>query len=122
MELYEEIYQAAQALGSSLRDHPDICAYLDAKTLAESDPDVVALEQRLEKCSMAYAAPQESGKPAPSLESGEYFALRTRARYYPLISAREAQLSIVKDIFAGVGSEINNVLGLDYAAMLHDSK
>ena len=119
MPLTEEIRQAAHSLGCTLRKNPAVDAYLELKTRAESDPETAEIESRL-----AFLSPYVAGSdPDPSADSiytsapSEYFALRKKARYHPVLSAREDQLVLVKDVFAQTGSEISAVLGLDYTTL-----
>jgi len=122
MDISEEIKQVAQVLGQSLKNHSSVQTYLDTKAQTDSDPEIVDLEQRLEKRYLEISAREKSGESLFSLASDEFFTLRSQIRYHPLITARENQLMAVKDVFSQAGSEMKRVLGVDYATLVSKSE
>ena len=115
--LTEEIKQAAQLLGQSLRTNPVVESYLDLKTRAESDPETAALEVRMNVLYRDLSAREQAGESIQNLGSSEYFDLRKKARYHPILSAREDQLNVIKNIFAQTSAEMNAILGTDYITL-----
>ena len=122
MELTEEIKHAAQLLGQSLRTNPAVESYLDLKTRAESDPETAALEARMEVLYHDLSVREQAGESLHNLATSEYFDLRKKARYHPVLSAREDQLNVIKNIFAQTSSEISAILGTDYTSLVAKPK
>ena len=117
MALTEEIKQAAQLLGQSLRTNPAVDSYLDLQARAESDPEAAAIEARMDVLYRELSAREQAGKSLHNLASSEYFDLRKKARYHPILSAREDQLNVVKSVFAQTSAEMNAILGTDYITL-----
>jgi len=117
MPLSDEIKQAAEILGQSLGTNPAVEAYLELKARAASDPETAALEARLAVLLPYASGDGQESDPLSETAPSEYFALRKKIRYHPILSARESQLALVKGIFAQTGSEISAILGQDYTTL-----
>ena len=117
MQLTEEIKLAAQLLGESLKTYPGVQAYLDLKIQSEADPQIAALEQRLETLYKDLAAREQAGESLASLAADEYFDLRKKVRYHPVLSERDGQLNVVKNVFTQTSSEISAILGVDFTTL-----
>jgi cell fate (sporulation/competence/biofilm development) regulator YlbF (YheA/YmcA/DUF963 family) len=117
MEIPQEIIKAAQELGSCLRDHASVQAYLDCKQRVDADPDVIALEDRLEALYSELLTREQSGESLTREDLEPYYDLREQVRQHPLLSMRDAQLQMVQPMFAQISTEISNILGMDYTAL-----
>ena len=122
MELTEEIKQAAQLLGQSLRTNPAVESYLDLKNRAESDPETAALEARMDVLYRDLSEREQAGESLHNLAASEYFDLRKKTRYHPILSAREDQLNVVKSMFSQTSSDLSAILGTDYTSLVAKSK
>jgi len=80
MALTEEIKQAAQLLGQSLRTTPVAESYLDLKARAEFDPETDTLEARMDVLYRDLSEHGQSGEFIPNLAANEYFDLRKKSQ------------------------------------------
>ena len=117
MILSNELHQAAQTLGESLRRDDSVQAYLTAQALVEADPNAHDLEQRLLEQYDDLIARQQAGEELAQAEVDAFYALRGQTYDHPLIVRREAALRHVKTAFAEVGAELSGELGFDYTAL-----
>jgi cell fate (sporulation/competence/biofilm development) regulator YlbF (YheA/YmcA/DUF963 family) len=117
MMLSNELHQAAQTLGESLRQIDSVQAYLTARALVDADPEAHDLEQRLLTQYDNLIARQQAGEELAQAEVDEFYALRGQTYSHPLVAERENALQPVKAVFAGVGAELSAELGFDYTAL-----
>ncbi len=112
-----ELLESARALGTALRESPAVQAYLKAKAEAESNPEAASLEAHMLEVYQTLLARQQKGEQLTQSEVQEFYALRNQVQYHPLIKARDAALAQVKVVFAEAGTEITNLLGVDFTAL-----
>jgi cell fate (sporulation/competence/biofilm development) regulator YlbF (YheA/YmcA/DUF963 family) len=117
MLLSNELHQAAQTLGESLRNSDSVQTYLAAQTQAAADPEAHDLEQRLLAQYDNLISRQQAGEELAQAEVDAFYALRSQTYDHPLIVKREAALQPVKAVFAGVGAELSAELSFDYTAL-----
>ena len=117
MQITEEIKQAALLLGESLKTYPGVQAYLDLKLQSEADSQIVELEQRMETLHKDLSMREQTGESMASLAASEYFDLRTKVRYHPVLAERDGQLNVVKNVFAQTNSEMSAILGVDFSTL-----
>ena len=117
MVLPEEIQNAAQALGKSLREDDFIHAYREAFEAFQADPEAWELEQQLYIIYNALIARQQAGEQLTREDTQEFYDLRHRAHADPVISKRDAELRSIKPYLADVADEIGALLGVDYATL-----
>lgn len=117
MILSNELQQAAQTLGETLRRDDSVQTYLAAKALVDADPDAHELEQRLLEQYDNLIARQQAGEELAQAEVDDFYALRGQTYDHPLIVRRETALQPVKAVFAGIGAELSAELGFDYTAL-----
>lgn len=117
MTLPDELKQAAQALGESLRAHDIVQAYLAAQGRLEADPEAGALERQLTTLYDDLIARQQAGEELAQAEVDEFHALRGRVQKHPLVAERDAARTQLKACLAGVALELSGELGVDYTAL-----
>ena len=112
-----ELLESARALGATLNQVSAVQNYLQAKSEAESNTESASLEAHMLKVYQALIARQQNGEQLTQSEVQEFYALRNQAQSHPLIKARDAALSQVKVVFAEAGTEITNLLGVDFPTL-----
>jgi len=117
MILSEELKQAAQALGQSLRATDVVQAYLDAQARLQADPQAASLEERFQKLYQDLMARQQAGEQLTRAEVDEFYALRSQAQSHPLIAERDFALSQVKSYLAKVALDLSQQSGVDYTTL-----
>jgi len=117
MKLSDELEQAAQALGQSLRANEYVQAYLQALARVRADPEVNSLEEHFSKLYDDLLARQRAGEQLSQAEVDEFYAVRSRAQSQPLIAERDSTLSQLKSYLAQVALDLSNDLGVDYTAL-----
>jgi cell fate (sporulation/competence/biofilm development) regulator YlbF (YheA/YmcA/DUF963 family) len=117
MELPEEIKNAAQALGSSLRQDNMVRAYLEAVEEFMADPEARQLEEQLYTIYNALVARQASGEQLSREDTQPFYELRRQVQTHPLISKRENELRLIRPYLADLADEISVFLGTDYTAL-----
>jgi cell fate (sporulation/competence/biofilm development) regulator YlbF (YheA/YmcA/DUF963 family) len=117
MELPEEIKNAAQALGRSLREDDFMRSYLKAVEEFNADLEARKLEEQLYATYNDLLARQQAGEPLSREETQSFYELRRRVQSHPLISARENELRLIKPYLAEIADEISARLGVDYTAL-----
>ena len=120
MTLPEELKQAAQAFGQSLRAAPAVQAYLNAQQALMADADARDLDERTQKMYENLVARQQAGEQLPRADVDAFYALNGQARAHPLIAERDAALQMVKDYFVNVGQDLSIAVGLDYTDLAID--
>lgn len=117
MELPEEIKNAAQALGKSLRQDDFMRAYLEAIEEFQADPEARELEQQLYTTYNALIARQQAGEQLTREDTQPFYELRRQVQTHPLISKRDNELRLIKPYLAEIADEISAILGVDYTAL-----
>ncbi len=117
MELPEEIKNAAQALGISLRQDDFMRAYLEAVEEVQADPDARQLEERFYVSYNSLITRQQSGEQIGGEEMHAFFELRRRVQEHPAISKRDNELRLIKPYLTDVADEISTSLGMDYTTL-----
>lgn len=117
MILPEEIQNAAQALGKSLRKDDFLRPYLNAVEKIRTDPEVSQLEEQLYAAYNALIARQKAGELLSHEDRQPFNDLRRRVQTHPLISKREEELRSIKSYLAYVADEISASLGADYTTL-----
>lgn len=118
MELPEEIKNAAQMLGKSLRQDAMISAYLEAVAEFMADPEARKLEEQLYALYDALVARQSAGEQLSREDTQPFYDLRRRVQTHPLISRRENELRLIKPYLADLADEISAFLGIDYTMLV----
>jgi cell fate (sporulation/competence/biofilm development) regulator YlbF (YheA/YmcA/DUF963 family) len=121
MVLPEELKNAAQALGRSLRQNESIAAYLEAVENFRGDPDAVALENQLLSLYNELMSRQQAGEQLSHEEVMAFRELRTRVQIHPVISKRENELRLIKPHLVEIAEEISLVLEVDYTTLAHQA-
>lgn len=119
--LSEELKQAAQALGESLRATEAMQAYLAAQACLRADPEASSLEDRFLQLYHSLLARQQAGEELTQAEVDEFYALRSQMQRHPLIAERDAALTLLRSTFAVAGLELSNELGLDFTALAQET-
>jgi len=117
MTLSDELKQAAQALGQSLRATDVVQTYLDAQARLQADPQAASLEERFQKLYQDLLARQQAGEQLAQAEVDEFYALRNQAQRHPLIAGRDFALSQVKSYLAEVALDLSQQAGVDYTTL-----
>jgi cell fate (sporulation/competence/biofilm development) regulator YlbF (YheA/YmcA/DUF963 family) len=117
MKLSDELEQAAQALGQSLRATEHVQTYLEAQVRVQADPEASSLEERSSKLYDDLSARQQAGEQLAESEVEEFYALRSQAQGHPLIADRDLALNQLKGYLAEVALDLSNVLGVDYTTL-----
>lgn len=120
MILPEELTQAAQAFGQSLRTAPAVQEYLKAQQALLADAEARDLDERTQKLYEELVARQQAGEQLPRAEVDAFYALNRQARAHPLIAERDAALQMVKSTFVNVGEDLSITLGFDYTDLAVD--
>jgi len=115
--LSDEVKQAAQALGQSLRANEYVQAYLDALARVQANPETNSLEERLSEHARDLLTRQRAGEQLAQAEVDEFYALRSRAQSQPLIAERDFALSQLKSYLAQAALDLSEKLGMDYTAL-----
>lgn len=118
MNLSDELKQAAQALGDTLRAHDIVRAYLTAQARLEADTEAGALERQLTALYHDLTARRQAGEALRQAEVDEFYALRGRVQKHPLVAERDAALTPLKGYIADVALELSGALGVDYTALI----
>lgn len=117
MVIPEELKQAAQALGQSLRASETVQSYLDAQARLAADPEASSLEERASKLYQVLTARQQAGEELTQAQVDEYYALRSRVQRHPLVAERDLALTQVKSYLAQVALDLSHELGMEYTAL-----
>lgn len=117
MLLRDELKQAAQTLGQSLRATEVVQTYLEAQARLEADPEISSLEDRFLRLYQGLLARQQAGEELTQAEVDEFYALRSQMQRHLLVAERDAALTQLKSYFAVVGLDLSNELGVDYTAL-----
>ncbi len=117
MNLSNELKQAAQAFGESLRQHTTVQAYLQAQARLEADPEARALEECFSAMFQSLSSRQRVGESLSPAEIDEFYDLRTQAQANRLIAERDMALNLVKGYFIEVGSDFNRAAGINYVTL-----
>lgn len=120
MILPQELKQAAQAFGQSLRAAPAVQEYLKAQQALVADAEARDLDERTQKLYEELLARQQAGEQLPRAEVDAFQALNRQARAHRLIAERDAALQMVKSSFVMVGQDLSIALGLDYTELAID--
>lgn len=115
--LTEELQNTARVLGETLHDTPAVQAYLQAQADCAADPAVSALEERLAALYQELMARQQQGEVLPRSEVDAFNTLKGQVQRSPRVQEREAALSLLKQVFAGIADEIDFPLGVEYSAL-----
>jgi len=118
MILSDELKQAAEALGESLRATEPVSSYLQAQTRLQADAEASALENRLTRLYQDLLARQQAGELLSQAEVHNFYALRDQVSGHPLIAERDAALNQLKSYFANIALELSEPLGMDYTALV----
>jgi cell fate (sporulation/competence/biofilm development) regulator YlbF (YheA/YmcA/DUF963 family) len=121
MVISEELKQAAQALGQSLRAAEAVQTYLDAQARLAADPEASSLEGRASRLYQELAARQQAGEELNQAEVNEYYALRSLAQSHPLVTEHDLALTQVKSYLAQVALDLSHELGMEYTALARQS-
>jgi cell fate (sporulation/competence/biofilm development) regulator YlbF (YheA/YmcA/DUF963 family) len=117
MILPNEIKRVAQKLGQSLRETPEVAAYLQAVQAVQDNPQAAALEEAFLALYQNLVAKQRDGQALDPTELNEYSQLREQVRFNPLIAARDDQLQMVKLVLSDAGQMMTATLGVDFSAL-----
>ena len=117
MTLPDELKQAAQALGQSLRAADEVQTYLDAQARLAADPEASSLEDQASNLYQQLATRQRAGEELTETEVNEYYALRSLVQSHPLVAGRDLALNQLKSYLAQVGQDLSLELGMDYTAL-----
>ena len=118
MILSDELKQAAEALGESLRATEPVSTYLQAQTRLQEDAEASALENRLTRLYQDLLARQQAGELLPQAEVNEFYALRDQVSSHPVVAERDAALDQLKSYLADIAAELSEPLGMDYTALV----
>ena len=116
--LSTEIHEAAVQFGRSLRQAPDVTAYLAAQAALDADPDAQVLLAELRHLQQAFAEAQQRGE-TPRREATE--ALRrcqAGVRANEVIMAHLRATNDVKAFLPVAATEVSRALGTDYARLI----
>lgn len=119
--LSDELKQAAQALGESLRATEAVQAYLAAQTRLRADPEASSLEDRFLQLYHSLLTRQQAGEELTQAEVDEIYALHSQMQRHPLIAERDMALTLLKSTFAVAGLDLSNELGLDFTALAQET-
>lgn len=118
MILSDELKQAAEALGESLRASEPVSIYLQAQARLQADAETSALENRLTRLYQDLIARQQAGELLSQTEVDGFYALRDRVSSHPVVTERDAALSQLKSYLADIAAELSEPLGIDYTALV----
>jgi len=121
MNLPEEMRQAAEELGRSLRASYAVQSYLAAQAQLEVDADASALDNRFQALYQDLLARQRAGEDLPQEELNEFYALREQVQTHPLIVERDLALGELKAYFADVARELSVRLQVDYPTLAQEA-
>jgi cell fate (sporulation/competence/biofilm development) regulator YlbF (YheA/YmcA/DUF963 family) len=114
MPLTDEIKQAAEDLGKQLGDDSEVGEYVRLEEQARRDAEVTALEMRYSQLYQGLVARQQNGENLDRSEIDEYYRLKGEIQDHPLITARDNQLVLVKELFAQTAQRLTDALGFEY--------
>jgi len=117
MMLSDELEQAAQALGQSLRANECVQAYLEAQARVQANPETNSWEVRLSERARDLMARHRAGEQLAESEVDEFYTLRHQVLSQPLIADRDLTLSQLKSYLAQVALDLSEELGMDYSAL-----
>ena len=117
MILSDELRQAAEALGESLRASESVSVYLEAQRRLEADADASGLDDRLTQMYQDLIARQRAGESLPQAEIEDFNTLRDKAFGHPLVAGRNTAFTLVKSNLADIADVLSETLGIDYAAL-----
>jgi len=119
--LSDELKQAAQALGESLRATAAVLIYLAAHAGLRADPEAYSLEDRFLRLYQSLLARQRAGEELTQAEMDEFYALRSQMQRHPLFIERDMALTLLRSTFAVVGLDLSNELGLDFSTLAQEA-
>jgi cell fate (sporulation/competence/biofilm development) regulator YlbF (YheA/YmcA/DUF963 family) len=119
--LSDELKQAAQALGESLRATEAVQIYLAAQARLRADPEAYSLEDRFLRLYQSLLARQQAGEELTQAEMDEFYALRSQMQRHPLFIERDMALTLLRSTFAVVGLDLSNELGLDFSTLAQEA-
>ena len=117
MTLPEELEQAAQHLGRSLRESSAVRLYLEAQARLEADAEAGALDRQLQELYRRLQTRQQAGEALPPAEVDAFSALQARVQRHPLVAERDLALNELKSYLVEVAWDLSNQLGLDYSLL-----
>lgn len=117
MKLSDELRDAAESLGRTLRATDVVQTYLEAQERLEADPEARSLEARLQGLYQHLLARQQAGEELSQDEVDEFYALRGQVQSHPLIAGRNFALSQLKRYFADVALDLGSQLGADFTTL-----
>jgi hypothetical protein len=117
VELSDEIRQAALTLGECLHGNAAVQDYLQLKTRAQADAELVELETRLEALYSDLVNREQAGETLDPEALGPYYELREQVRSHPLVFERDVQMERVKRLFADAGGALSGRIGIDYTML-----
>lgn len=117
MKLSDELEQAAQALGQSLRATEYVQAYLEAQARVQANPETNTLEERLSERAHGLLARRRTSEQLAQAEVDEFYTLRHQTLSQPLIADRDLALNQLKSYLAQVALDLSEELGVDYTVL-----
>ena len=115
-ELPPELKQAAQNLGSALKNTSPLRAYADARTQMNADAQATALLDELQRAQTNLRVRQSNGGVTAD-DLARLRQLQSEAQAHPTIAASLAADQQVKAYLPQVNQAISNLLGIDFASL-----
>jgi hypothetical protein len=120
MPLSQEIIEAAQALGTVLRQSPSVQAYLESCERFKTNPQVQQLEEQVTQRYQELVKHERSGKTLSSHDLSLYHNSMYTLRRSPLFIQRESTLQDAKFTCAQAAETLSSVLSINYINLVDD--
>ncbi len=115
--LPDDLLAAAARLGEALGRSAEVQAYLQADAAVRDNDELTGLEAEIERVYGELVRRQPAGEMLFPYEVHEFYKLRDRWTYHPLVAHRSECLQAVKALFGQAGSIISSILSVDYTEL-----